>query len=89
MKQGLEDETKILKMYEEKLGCTVSKVGFIISSTHPFLDASPDGEVLEKCLVLVKRIFPGTMTLEEAVCRRGICKKSSNGLIVNQKHAYF
>ena len=89
MKQGLEDETKILKMYEEKLGCTVSKVGFIISSTHPFLGASPDGEVLEKCLVEVKRIFPGTMTLEEAVCRRGICKKSSNGLIVNQKHAYF
>lgn len=43
----------------------------------------------EKCLVEVKRIFPGTMTLEEAVCRRGICKKSSNGLIVNQKHAYF
>ena len=50
MKQGLEDETKILKMYEEKLGCTVSKGGFIISSAHPFLGASPDGEVLEKCL---------------------------------------
>ena len=87
MKQGLEDESKILKMYEERLGCTVNKVGFIISSTHPFLGASPDGE--EKCLVEVKRIFPGTMSLEEAVCSRGICKKSSNGLAVNQNHAYF
>ena len=84
MKQGLEDESKILKMYEERLGCTVNKVGFIISSTHQFLGASPDGEVLEKCLVEVKRIFPGTMSLEEAVCSRGICKKSSN-----QNHAYF
>ena len=89
MKQGLEDESKILKMYEERLGCTVNKVGFIISSTHRFLGASPDGEVLEKCLVEVKRIFPGTMSLEEAVCSRGICKKSSNGLTVNQNHAYF
>ena len=83
MKQGLQDESKILKMYE-RLGCTVNKVGFIISSTHPFLGASPDGEVLEKCLVEVKRIFPRTMSLEEAVCSRGICKKSSN-----QNHAHF
>ena len=37
MKQGLEDESKTLKMYEERLGCTVNKVGFIISSTHPLV----------------------------------------------------
>ncbi len=84
-----EDESKILKLYEEKLGCPVNKMGFIISDTHPFLGASPDGEVLDKCLVEVKRIFPGTMTLEEAVCSRGICRKTSGGLIINQNHAYF
>ena len=28
------------------------------------------------------------MTLKEAVCIRSICKKTSNGLIVNQNHAY-
>lgn len=89
MQQGLEDESKILRMYENRIGCEVNKVGFIISSTHPFLGASPDGEVHEKCLVEAKRIFPGTMTLEEAVCSRGICKKTDSGLIVNKNHAYY
>ena len=73
-------------MHEEILGCKVNKEGFIISSTHSFLGASPDGVmvVLEECLVEVKRIFPGTMTLKEAVC-----KKTRSGLIVNQNHAYY
>ena len=68
MQQGLEDETKILMMYEEILGCKVNKKGFIISFTHPFLGAFPDGVVPEECLVEVKRTFPGIMTLKEAVC---------------------
>ena len=89
MQQGLEDERKIIMMYEEIVGCKVSKEGFIISSTHPFLGASPDGVVIEECLVEVKRIFLATMTLKEAVCSRGICKKTSNGLIVNQNHTYY
>ena len=29
------------------------------------------------------------MTLKEAVCSRGICKKTSSGLIINQNHAYY
>ena len=33
MQQGLEDERKIIIMYEEILGCKVNKEGFIISST--------------------------------------------------------
>lgn len=56
--QELEDERKIVKMYEDILGCIVQKIGFIISSTHPFLGAFPDGEVFKKCLVEVKRTFP-------------------------------
>ena len=48
-----------------------------------------NGVVPEECLLEVKRIFPGTTTLKEAVCARGICKKTSNGLIVNQNHAYY
>ena len=42
---------------------------------HPYLGATPNGEVLEKCLVEVKRIFPGTMTLDEAVCSEGFTRK--------------
>ena len=76
-------------MCEEIPGCKVNNEEFIISSTQPFLGASSDGVVLEECLVEVIRIFPGTMTLKEAVCSRGICKKISHGLIVNQKHAYY
>ena len=57
MQQGLEDERKILMMYEEVLGCKVNKEGFIISSTHPFLGASPDGVIPEECLVEVKKGF--------------------------------
>ena len=37
----------------------------------------------------MKRIFPGTITLKEAVCSRGICRKTSSGLIINQNHAYY
>ena len=86
MQQGF--ERKIVMIYEEILGCKVKK-GFIISSTHPFLGASPDGVVLEKSLVEVKRIFPGTITLKEAVCSRGICRKTSSGLIINENHANY
>lgn len=45
MTQGLEDEASILKMYEEKLCCKAMDSGSVISQSHPFLGASPDGEV--------------------------------------------
>ena len=86
MRQGLEDERKILKLYEAQLGCKVHKVAFVISLSHPFLRASPNGVVLEKCLVEVKRIFsnPKEMPLTEAVCKRGIFKMHGGNLVVNK-----
>ena len=57
MQQGLEDERKIVMIYEEILGCKVNKEGFIISSTHPFLGASTDGVVLEKSFVRDEKDF--------------------------------
>lgn len=56
MKQGLKDEKKIILEYENKLDCKVSETGFVISQSHPFLGASPDGEV-DGGLVEMKRIF--------------------------------
>lgn len=88
MKQGLTDEANIIKSYENLFKCNVSKLGFVISSTHPFLGASPDGEVDNKCLVEVKRVFPGTKKLAEAVCSRGICKRTVHGLLINTNHPY-
>ena len=34
-------------------------------------------------------MFPGTVTLKEAVCCRVIGKKSSSSLFVNENHAYY
>ena len=60
MKQGLRDEKAITKMYENKVGCQVKQMGFVISSTHPFLGASPDGETPQdeiETLMFPKDIF--------------------------------
>ena len=86
MTQGLEDEASILKMYEEKLRCKAS--GFVISQSHPFLGASPDGEV-DGGLVEMKKIFFNGISLKEAVRSRGICKYCSDGLVINPSHKFF
>ena len=88
MRQGLADEKKILKLYEIKMGCKVNETGFVVSKSHPFLGASPDGQV-DGGLVEIKRIFPGKYTLHEAVCRRNICKESPHGLVLSKNHQYY
>ncbi|PFX15210.1 hypothetical protein AWC38_SpisGene20579 [Stylophora pistillata] len=88
MTQGLEDEASILKMYEEKLCCKAMDSGFVISQSHPFLEASPDGEV-DGGLVEIKRIFSNGISLEEAVRSRCICKYCSDGLVINPSHKFF
>jgi len=68
MKQGLKDEKKIIRLYENKLDCKVSETGFVISQSYPFLGASPDGEVhVDGGLVEIKRIFTDGLSLKEAV----------------------
>lgn len=62
MKQGLKDEKKIIRLYENKLDCKVSETGFVISQSYPFLGASPDGGLVE-----IKQIFTDGLSLKEAV----------------------
>ena len=88
MKQGLKDEKSILSLYEKQLDCKVDDTGFLISWSHPFLGASPDGEV-DGGLVEIKRIFPNGSTLSEAVCKRYICKGTTHGLAVNKNHKFY
>lgn len=88
MKQGLKDEKKIIWLYENKLDCKVSETGFVISQSYPFLGASPDGEV-DGGLVEIKRIFTDGLSLKEAVCKRGICRHASHGLVVNKNHKFY
>lgn len=88
MKQGLEDEKKILRSYEKKVGCKVKESGFIICQSHPFLGASPDGEV-DGGLLEVKRIFSKELSLKEAIYKRGICIKNSDVLTINKRHKFY
>lgn len=87
MKQGLKDE-KIILEYENKLDCKVSETGFVISQSHPFLGASPDGEV-DGGLVEMKRIFTDGQSLKEAVCKRRICRDTCHGLVINRNHKFY
>lgn len=88
MKQRLKGEKRIFSLYEKQLDCKVDDTGFLISRSHPFLGASPDGEV-DGGLVEIKRIFPNGSTLSEAVCKRYICKGTSHGLAVNKNHKFY
>ena len=69
MKQGLKDEKKIIRLYENKLDLKVSETGFVISQSYPFLGASPDGEV-DGGLLEIKWIFTDGLSLNEAVYKR-------------------
>lgn len=90
MKEGIELEPEILKKFEEKTGYQVTKSGFLISETHPFLGASPDGLIGEDHTVEVKKlVLKEGETLEDAMCRQGIYKKVETGLVINKNHKYF
>lgn len=43
MKEGLEAEETIIKMYKEESGNEVQRRGFFVSKASPFLGAIPDG----------------------------------------------
>ena len=88
MQQGPQDEKKNFKLYEKKLSCKVSETGFLVSKKKPFLGASPNGEV-DGGIVEIKRIFSNDLTLTAAVCKRGICKESSAGLVVNKNYKFY
>ena len=88
MKQGLKDEKKIIWLYKNKLDCKVSETGFVLSESYPFLGASPDGEA-QGGLVEIKRIFTDGLSLKKAVCKRGICRHTCHGLVVNKNHKFY
>ena len=36
-----------------------------------------------------KQIFTDGLSLKEAVCKRGICRHASHGLVVNKNHKFY
>ncbi|XP_046861077.1 uncharacterized protein LOC124454284 [Xenia sp. Carnegie-2017] len=90
MKDGIESEAGILKKYELISGNTVRKVGFIISSTHPFLGASPDGITNDNVLLEAKKVTAKeNESFMDTLCRLYIYKKKNGKLYINNNHKYY
>ena len=99
MKEGLQKEEEIAKLYERAMnslgheGLSVEKCGLIISQSHGFLAATPDGLVRDPvaplpCGVLEMKYIQlnNTENLNQALLRKGICiKKGNNNIGINPK----
>ena len=59
-------DSKIIERFSKETGNVVRKCGFVISETHPFLGASPDGLTEKGCLVEVKKV-----TLKDGESKEG------------------
>lgn len=89
MRDGIASEASIIKRYELISGNVVQGTGFWISSTHPFLGASPDGIVNKSCLLEVKKVNSREgESFEETLCRLGIYKRGRE-LQINTNHKYY
>ena len=86
---------KACKQQQGVTGITV-KCGFCISKHHGFLGASPDGLVHDPStentegLIKLKYIqVEEHESQEDALIRKGICKKYEDGVKLNVKHKYY
>ena len=90
MKEGIEAESRIISEFEKDTELTVHKSGFVISETHPFLGASPDGIIDNHTIVEVKNIqVKEGESHEDAMCRLGIYKKHGSVIEINKNHGYY
>ena len=96
MEDNIIDAYKVLKQQQGVTGITVEKCGFFISKRHGFLGASPDGLVQDPSaentdgLLELKYIqMENNETLEDALIRKGICKKYDDGVELNVRHKYY
>ena len=70
MKEGIEWEPRIIERFMKETGHQVRKSGFLLSESHPFLGASPDGIREEDKLVEVKKVVSKEgEDLAETMCR--------------------
>ena len=87
---------KSLKQKEGVAGIIVQKCGFLISKHDGFFGESPDGlvhdpsaEDTEGLLELKYVQMEKQESLEEALVRKGICKKCKDGVTLNVRHKYY
>ena len=98
---GIINEHHVIDLYyhhllHKNLSVKISKVGLIVSKSHPYLGASLDGLVIEsttreKWVVEVK--CPSSQfgkPLEEAVCSKNFfLRKTGNRISLKRTHKYF
>ena len=83
-------ESEIIKQYSKQTGNIVQQCGFFVSKSHPFLGASPDGLIGRDGSIEVKKIHPRKgETLESALLRLHIIKRTDGCLSVNENHQYY
>ena len=99
MKEGIQKEEEIAKLYEKAMNSlghedlSVEECGLIISQSHGFLSATPDGLFRDPvaplpCGVLEMKYIQLNYTenLNQALLRKGICiKKGNNNIGINPK----
>ena len=62
----------------------------MLSESHPFLGASPDGITEEDKLVEVKKVVSKEgEDLAETMCRLSIYKRDGDDISINKNHKYF
>ena len=71
-----------MKQFEEK-------TGLLVSETHPFSGASPDGRGSHSRNEEACFERRGDSRLEDAMCRQGIYKKVDSGFTINKNHKYY
>ena len=102
MKEGLVNEEMVIKEYvhmkhnEGHENLYVEKCGFFVSKTHGFLGASPDGLVTDPTTDDINGLVEGKFlqlneneSLEDALVRKAICKKTDVSVTMNRNHKYF
>lgn len=88
--KGFEWEPRIIERFMKETGHQVRRSGFVLSESHPFLGASPDGITEEDKLVEVKKVVSKEgEDLGETMCRLSIYKRDGDGISINKNHKYF
>ena len=102
MRESLEKEPEIVSDYETEMHknghqVTVTKSGFVVSTSHCFLGASPDGFVHDPVesptdgLIEIKYVSLNSgETLRDALLRKHICKLvEGQKITIDRNHQYF
>ncbi len=87
---GRNYESAALGAYEQMYDCKVDKVGIIISKSHPFIAASPDGMVGDivievKCPYSAKHRTINNVSVPYLV----LVNNNNDDLMLDKKHDYF